>query len=50
MEALIGEYADYTIYDPEGLCGVPTLNNPELEKILFGDFLDIVKGQTDEKK
>jgi hypothetical protein len=39
METVIGQYADYFRYDPDGICGPPTPQDPDLEDQLFGKEL-----------
>jgi len=39
VQATIGQWADFFRYDPDGICGPPTLQSDALEDSLFGKGL-----------
>ena len=43
VRTVIGQWADYFNYDPDGLCGPPTPRDPELEDYLFGPIAKLVR-------
>ena len=38
-DIVIGQWADYFNYDPDGIAGEPTPRNEKFERMFFGDWV-----------